>query len=259
MGLLAKILVKAVAPIPKLDSMQKYLFIGPHPDDIEVGAGGTVAKLCRMGKEVHFLVITDGAYGTDKTEYDKDELIALRQAETRKSADILGVKSVTFLPYRDGGDYDENAVKYDIMKKILEIKPDAVFCPDPHLKTECHTDHLKTGRASSAAYMFSSISGLAYEKFGLEKHEPKVLAYYYTSEPNTFHKMKREDLKKQGEAMRSYASQFKVVDGFDQLKYLIIYQQFRAVRSGLTHFKGYAEEFRCLTGMRMHCFMEKVK
>lgn len=259
MGLLAKILVQKVAPIPKLDSFQKYLFIGPHPDDIEVGAGGTVAKLCRMGKEVRFLVVTDGAYGSDLKEYDKDELIAIRQEENRKSAKILGVSQVKFLPYRDGGDYDETDVKYDIMKEILEFRPDIVFCPDPHLKTECHTDHLKTARAASAAYMFSSIAGLAYEKFGLEKHEPKVLAYYYTAEANTYQKIKKEDLKKHAESMREYKSQFKIVDGLDQLKYLIIYQKFKAIRAGICHGKGLAEEFRCLTMMRMHCFTEKVK
>ena len=161
MGLLAKILVKAVAPIPKLDSMQKYLFIGPHPDDIEVGAGGTVAKLCRMGKEVHFLVITDGAYGTNKTEYDKDEINCNTAGKTRKSADILGVKSVTFLPYRDGGDYDENAVKYDIMKRYLKLNPTMLFFVQTYTsKQNVIPDHLKQAD-SWRAYMFSSISGLA--------------------------------------------------------------------------------------------------
>lgn len=259
MGLLTKILVKIAAPIPKIDSFQKYLFVGPHPDDIEVGAGGTAAKLCRLGKEVRFLVVTDGAYGTDKKEYDKEELIKTRQEEATKSANILGAAKISFLPYRDGGDYDENEIKYDIMKEILEFKPDVVFCPDPNLKTECHSDHLKVGRATSSAFMFNYISGVAFDKFGLDKHEGKVLAYYYTTEPNTYFGVKNQDLKKQSDAMTSFASQFKVVNGFDQLKYLILYQQFRALRAGFWHCKGFAEEFRCITGMRMHCFLEKVK
>ncbi|MBQ8873262.1 MAG: PIG-L family deacetylase, partial [Clostridia bacterium] len=37
-------------PLPKLLKQQKFLFVGPHPDDIEVACGSTVAKLVKMGK-----------------------------------------------------------------------------------------------------------------------------------------------------------------------------------------------------------------
>ena len=47
--------VSIASPLPKLESFDRYLFIGPHPDDIEIGAGATAAKLVQSGKAVAFL------------------------------------------------------------------------------------------------------------------------------------------------------------------------------------------------------------
>ena len=53
--MLKSILLKAV-PVPKIDQFERYLFVGPHPDDIEVACGATVAKLVSLGKKVTFIV-----------------------------------------------------------------------------------------------------------------------------------------------------------------------------------------------------------
>ena len=55
--------VKIAAPVPKIEQFEKYLFIGPHPDDIEIGAGATAAKLAAAGKKIAFLILCDGRYG----------------------------------------------------------------------------------------------------------------------------------------------------------------------------------------------------
>ena len=60
---LTKLVLKFAVPVPKVESFERYLFIGPHPDDIEIGAGATAAKLAAMGKEVCFLVCLDGRFG----------------------------------------------------------------------------------------------------------------------------------------------------------------------------------------------------
>ena len=57
---LTKLVLKFAAPLPKIEEYNRFLFIGPHPDDIEIGAGATAAKLVDMGKEVRFLVCIDG-------------------------------------------------------------------------------------------------------------------------------------------------------------------------------------------------------
>lgn len=259
MRIFTKALIKVAAPMPDLDSFQRYLFVGPHPDDIEVGVGATAAKLCRMGKEVEFLIVTDGRYGSDTADYDKEKLIEIRKQEALKSAEIIGAKKVTFLTYDDGGDYSETDIKNDILKKIVEFKADVVFTPDPLLKTECHSDHLKVGRATSTAFMFSGIAGVPKDKFGLEAYAAKALAYYYTEIPNVRYKVKKQDVETQIKALQQFPSQFKVVDNMDQMKMISAYIKFRALRAGFWRFKGRAQELRVVPNSRMHCFAEKAK
>ena len=46
---LTKLALKIAAPAPRIETFSKYLFIGPHPDDIEIGCGATAAKLAKQG------------------------------------------------------------------------------------------------------------------------------------------------------------------------------------------------------------------
>ncbi|MBQ7644968.1 MAG: PIG-L family deacetylase, partial [Spirochaetales bacterium] len=104
MSLLRRAL-KIAAPLPKLESFSRYLFIGPHPDDIEIGCGATVSKLVSLGKEVSFLICLDGRFGlTNAPEgtLPKD-LIEIRRKEAIESAKMLGVDDVHFLDMQDGG------------------------------------------------------------------------------------------------------------------------------------------------------------
>lgn len=101
---ITKLAIKLASPLPELDSFNRYLFIGPHPDDIEIGAGATAAKLAESGKAVAFLCCIDGRYGS--ASVPPEELIPVRQAEAKASAAALGVSDVRFLPFCDGGFYD---------------------------------------------------------------------------------------------------------------------------------------------------------
>ena len=62
---LTRLALRFAAPVPDLLSFERYLFVGPHPDDIEIGAGATAARLASMGKQIAFLICTDGRYGLD--------------------------------------------------------------------------------------------------------------------------------------------------------------------------------------------------
>lgn len=90
-----KLALKLAAPLPEPESFDRFLFIGPHPDDIEIGAGATAAKLASLGKAVCFLICLDGRYGSDTIAPDK--LIEIRKAEAVASAKMLGVLDVRFL------------------------------------------------------------------------------------------------------------------------------------------------------------------
>ena len=76
---LTKLALKIAAPVPEIEAFTRYLFIGPHPDDIEIGCGATVARLAAEGKQITFLIMTDGRYGDGCSDGIKgDELVSLR-------------------------------------------------------------------------------------------------------------------------------------------------------------------------------------
>lgn len=59
---LIKMILKAAVPIPKIEKHCRFLFVGPHPDDIEIGAGATAVQLSALGKDICFLVCLDGRF-----------------------------------------------------------------------------------------------------------------------------------------------------------------------------------------------------
>ena len=89
--LLNRLLIKAVAPVPKIEKFKTYLFVAPHPDDIEIAVGSTVARLAREGKDVYYLVCTDGRFGTEDENMSPETLVKIRRDEQLASAKILGV------------------------------------------------------------------------------------------------------------------------------------------------------------------------
>ena len=104
--------LRFAAPIPRPESFRRVLFIGPHPDDIEIGAGATAARLAAEGKEICFLVCIDGRYGSGNAPEGirGDKLAALRKEEARQREEvaellrIVGLDDVqdelsTSLPY----------------------------------------------------------------------------------------------------------------------------------------------------------------
>ena len=72
---LTSFILKFAAPIPQVESFDRYLFVGPHPDDIEIGAGATIAKLVEAKKKVAFLICLDGRYGDGNSQSGELESI----------------------------------------------------------------------------------------------------------------------------------------------------------------------------------------
>lgn len=256
---LYKFLLKRIANIPKIDAFQNYLFIGPHPDDIEVGAGATIAKLSAMGKKISYVIATDGKYGSlDPDNLHGDALVQLRKKEASEAAAILGVTDVTFLPFEDGGLYDPRDMTKAIAAEIAKHNPDIVFCPDPLLATECHADHLLVGRATSSAFIMCS-NPLLMGDIGVNAvAQPQALAYYYTARPNRYFGILGYQ-KKQLESLKAFPSQFTYqADGKGTLNLLYLYFNLRGLRFGLPRLKIKADGFRVNSLMMLHCCAEKI-
>jgi LmbE family N-acetylglucosaminyl deacetylase len=133
------------------------LAVAAHPDDLEFGASGSVAKWIREGAKVHYLICTDASKGTSDTSISPAQLIKTRRDEQRAAAAILGVSSVTFLDYEDGLTEATKELKRDIAREIRRRRPDTVVALDPKLLYDenigyiNHSDHRNVGLATMDA------------------------------------------------------------------------------------------------------------
>ncbi len=84
------------------DELQRAMVIFAHPDDAEFGSAGTVARLSADGKDVTYVVVTDGSKGSADPNITAQMLIETREREQRAAAEVLGVKRVEFLGFPDG-------------------------------------------------------------------------------------------------------------------------------------------------------------
>jgi LmbE family N-acetylglucosaminyl deacetylase len=121
------------------------LAIGAHPDDIEFGCGGTLAKWASRGAAVHLLVLTDGSKGSWDAEADLAALVEQRHGEQQRAAHVLGARSVTFLDLVDGElehGREERAAVCEVMRRV---RPDVVLGHDPWKRYRLHPDHRAAG------------------------------------------------------------------------------------------------------------------
>lgn len=249
---LTRAVLKFAAPLPDVLSFERYLFIGPHPDDIEIGAGATAARLAAMGKKVCFLVCLDGRYGSDTVP--PQELIGIRKSEALASAKALGINDVRFLGLSDGGFYSPEELRDGMAAVIGDFKPDMIFAPDPDVPSECHTDHLNVGQTAKRLACFAPYAGIM-DSFGAEAAPVQALGFYMTAKPTRFVKISRELLSRQRSAVFGcHLSQFG--GGMNGADSIALYLRLRAVDLGIRSLKGLAEGFRVLGVTHMHCLPE---
>ena len=130
-------------PVPRV-----ALAIGAHPDDVEFGAGATLAKWAAAGCIVHHLVCTDGSKGTWDANADTGALVARRQLEQREAARRLAgdhAGEVVFLGYVDGELDSDLAARSRVARVIRELRPDVVLGHDPWKRYRLHPDHRHAG------------------------------------------------------------------------------------------------------------------
>ena len=252
---ITKLVLKFAAPLPKLESYDRFLFLSPHPDDIEIGAGATAAKLAAMGKQVTFLICTDGRYGLSHAPkgITPEELIALRQEEQRASAAKLGVTDVRFLPLSDGGFYTDEELCRGIAQVMGETQPQVLLAPDPCVDSECHVDHLRTGKAAQRM-VFAAHSEHIMARFGGKKAPTEAIAYYMTAKPTVFVGTRGYFETQLDALFTCHTSQFP--PDIPDSRALRFYLKLRAFDFGLRSGKGKAEGFRLLDGTHMHCLPE---
>lgn len=123
------------------------LVFGAHPDDAELGAGGTIAKEIANGKKVGIIDLTRGELGTRGTA-------EIRDSEAQAAANILQVEVRENLKFRDGFFTNDEAHQLEVIKMIRKYQPDIVLC---NAIDDRHIDHGKGSKLVSDSCFLSGL------------------------------------------------------------------------------------------------------
>lgn len=139
-----------------IEDVRRALVVVAHCDDAEWMFGGTVSRLVDQGAEVAYVITTDGASGGIDLTVTDAELAAVRAAEQQAAADLLGVREVVFLGYRNDQITVSVPLKRDLVRQIRRLRPDLVLTWMPVRPLDApidwsHGDHLVTGEATLQA------------------------------------------------------------------------------------------------------------
>ncbi len=173
------------------------LVFGAHPDDVELGCGGTVIKLVEQGKKVGIIDLTRGELGTRGTAQS-------RKVECENATKILGVAVRKNMDFKDGFFKDDEAHKLALIKKIREYCPEIVIANAP---TDRHPDH---GRASQIVVDACFLSGLEKVNTKQKVWRPKAIYHYIQFnhlQPDFVIDISRQ-MEKKIEAVKAYKTQF---------------------------------------------------
>jgi bacillithiol biosynthesis deacetylase BshB1 len=127
--------------------MAEVVCIGAHPDDVEIGMGGTVASLCAQGTDVLIVDLTDGE-PTPRGTHER------RMAEAAEAARTLGCRRVTLdLPNRYL--FDSVEARMAVAEVLRAERPAVVFVPYPE---DAHPDHIAASRIGEAARFYAKLT-----------------------------------------------------------------------------------------------------
>jgi len=203
--------------------MNKVLALAAHPDDIEIGCGGTLAEYAKRGAEVYLFVATNGAYGGDA---------AVRRSEQEASARILGVKEVIWGGYEDTELVVNTDLIHAVEKQVKDISPDIVLV---NFHEDTHQDHRALARAAYSATRYIP-NVLAYETPTTLDFDPHVFMDIDVTLPQKL------------EALNAHASQIERtnIQGLNIVEIALATVHFRGVQAKLTSAEAFVPIRVCL-------------
>ena len=168
------------------------LAVGAHPDDIEFGAGATLARWAAAGCRVHHLVLTDGSKGSWDPDQDPAALVAAREAECLAAAARLDGRDpsaplppdrVLFLGRVDGELVDDEATRREVARVLRTVRPQVVLGHDPWRRYRLHPDHRAAGFLTLDAIVAARDPHF-FGDLGLAPHRPDALLLWEADAPN---------------------------------------------------------------------------
>ena len=198
----------------------RVLVVAAHPDDPEFLAGGTVARLAKEGREITYVIVTNGNKGSGDRGITSEKLRPIREEEQRRAARVLGVERVEFLGHEDGEVEDTRDLRRDVTREIRRWRPDVIITLNPNRTYNnfpgWHRDHRTTARVVLDCVYPLARDHLSFPEL-LPEYEPHKVREVYLiqwEEPRLVIDI-TETMELKLEAIRCHASQ---VDDFKTLE-----------------------------------------
>ena len=142
------------------------MFIGAHPDDIELNCGGTVLKLVKSGKKVGIVDLTEGELSTRGNRRS-------RIIETAKATELMGISFRENLKIKDGNIEINKFNREKIIRVFRKYRPEIVFAPYP---SDRHPDHIHAGNLIRESVFYSGLMKIRTREY--EAYRPGKLFFY---------------------------------------------------------------------------------
>ena len=229
-----------------LKGSERVMVISPHPDDVDFGCSGTIAKWSRMGVDLTYVICTSGDKGTD-LEVEPGSLAKIREKEQLAAAEIVGVRKVVFLRLKDGELENNREFRKILVRMLRQYRPDIVLSMDPaNLRFEnvyvSHADHRAAALAAFDAIYPAARNRNFFPELleeGLLPHAVNRIYFFGTADPNTWIDIS-ETIETKIEALGAHNSQVEVFED------LAAWVRERFGQLGKEKGFAYAETFRHL-------------
>lgn len=216
--------------------MKTILSIGAHPDDIEIGCGGTEILLSGKGHKIIHVIVTSGEEGN--IDIPKQKLSGIREQEAKDSAHLLGAKEILFLRYPDSLTAYDKPMKMRMINIIRKFRPDILFT---HAASDEFPDHKIVHELA-----MSAITAAAGPWFAEAEGKPHVVSNVFGYE--VWHPIQRFQtavsidsvIEKKLLALSCHRSQIEKIDYLSATKGLAAYRGLLSVQS------KYAEVFEVI-------------
>jgi LmbE family N-acetylglucosaminyl deacetylase len=228
-----------------LKQANRIVAFSPHPDDVEIVAGGFLASAVERGAHVKVVITCDDRMSFTSIEkpLGMEEIASVRKREEIEAMSVLGIEDLEFLEYIDSQVPESSLLVRDYLRIMRSYDPDLALTVDPYLPYEAHPDHIHTGMGVMRAVLFH---GYPYIMRDLTvKSRPPILALGASACPNVIVPID-DSIDRKMKSILAHASQFP-----DQEK---IIEDIRSLSSALGKYAGfrYGEAFKVLRSDEIH-------
>jgi len=210
--------------VPVDAEIGRILVITAHPDDVDFGAAGTIARWTDAGLDVSYCIVTNGDAGGSDPSVSRADMAVIRQAEQTAAAKQVGVHDLHFLGYPDGRVEATVGLRRDLARVIRLLRPDRVVCQSPernYLRMGVsHPDHRAVGTAALDAVYPDARNPFAFPELLAEENlEPwTVREVWISGSPAPTEYVDITDtFGRKVAALRAHVTQIRDPDGLEEM------------------------------------------